>query len=243
MHFHYIKKHYFCLFKIKTIMKVLVVEDEFELLNTTCEYLQKEEFICESAATYFEAEDKLITYKYDIVILDINLPDGNGLDLLKLIKEKTPETGVLIVSAKDSLDDKLKGLDLGADDYITKPFHLAELNSRVNSLIRRKKFRGSKNIVFNEIEIDPEAITVMANKKILDLTKKEYHLLLYFITNKNRVLTKEAIAEHLWGDNIDLVDNFDFIYTHMRNLRKKMKKNGANDYLQTIYGLGYKFGE
>jgi len=224
-------------------MKILIVEDEFELLNTICQYLQKEEFVCESAASYFEAEDKLITYKYDIVILDINLPDGNGLDLLRILKEKTPETGVLIVSAKDSLDDKLKGLDLGADDYITKPFHLAELNSRINSLIRRKKFAGSKNIVFNEIEIDPEAITVIANKKSLDLTKKEYHLLLYFITNKNRVLTKEAIAEHLWGDNIDLVDNFDFIYTHMRNLRKKLKINGANDYLQTIYGLGYKFGE
>jgi len=224
-------------------MKILIVEDEFELLNTICQYLQKEEFVCESAASYFEAEDKLITYKYDIVILDINLPDGNGLDLLRILKEKTPETGVLIVSAKDSLDDKLKGLDLGADDYITKPFHLAELNSRINSLIRRKKFAGSKNIVFNEIEIDPEAITVIANKKSLELTKKEYHLLLYFITNKNRVLTKEAIAEHLWGDNIDLVDNFDFIYTHMRNLRKKLKINGANDYLQTIYGLGYKFGE
>ncbi|MCF6223020.1 MAG: response regulator transcription factor [Flavobacteriaceae bacterium] len=224
-------------------MKILIVEDEIELLNTTLEYLQKEEFICESAASYFEAEDKLITYKYDIVILDINLPDGNGLDLLNLIKEKAPEMGVLIVSAKNSLDDKLKGLDLGADDYITKPFHLAELNSRVNSLIRRKKFAGSKNIVFNEIEIDPEAITVTANNKTLDLTKKEYYLLLYFITNKNRVLTKEAIAEHLWGDNIDLVDNFDFIYTHMRNLRKKLKENGATDYLQTIYGLGYKFGE
>lgn len=224
-------------------MKILIVEDEIELLNTTLGYLQKEEFICESAASYFEAEDKLITYKYDVVILDINLPDGNGLDLLKLIKEKAPEMGVLIVSAKNSLDDKLKGLDLGADDYITKPFHLAELNSRVNSLIRRKKFAGSKNIVFNEIEIDPDAITVTANNKTLELTKKEYHLLLYFITNKNRVLTKEAIAEHLWGDNIDLVDNFDFIYTHMRNLRKKLKKNGATDYLQTIYGLGYKFGE
>ncbi len=224
-------------------MKILIVEDEIELLNTTLEYLQKEDFVCESAASYFEAEDKLITYKYDIVILDINLPDGNGLDLLNLIKEKAPEMGVLIVSAKNSLDDKLKGLDLGADDYITKPFHLAELNSRVNSLIRRKKFAGSKNIVFNEIEIDPEAITVTANNKALDLTKKEYYLLLYFITNKNRVLTKEAIAEHLWGDNIDLVDNFDFIYTHMRNLRKKLKKNGATDYLQTIYGLGYKFGE
>ena len=224
-------------------MKILIVEDELEILNTTLNYLQKEEYVCEIASTYFEAEDKLITYKYDIVILDINLPDGNGLDLLKQIKEKTPETGVLIVSAKNSLDDKLIGLDLGADDYITKPFHLAELNSRVNSLIRRKKFAGNKNIVFNEIEIDPEAKTVIANGKSLDLTKKEYYLLLYFITNKNRVLTKEAIAEHLWGDNIDLVDNFDFIYTHMRNLRKKLKKTGATDYVQTIYGLGYKFGE
>ncbi|MDH3323018.1 MAG: response regulator transcription factor [Flavobacteriaceae bacterium] len=224
-------------------MKILIVEDELDILNSTVNYLKKEEFVCEIASTYFEAEDKLITYKYDIVILDINLPDGNGLDLLKQIKEKTPETGVLIVSAKNSLDDKLTGLDLGADDYITKPFHLAELNSRINSLIRRKQFAGNKNIIFKEIEIDPEAKTVIANGKTLDLTKKEYYLLLYFITNKNRVLTKEAIAEHLWGDNIDLVDNFDFIYTHMRNLRKKLKKTGATDYVQTIYGLGYKFGE
>ena len=199
--------------------------------------------MCETAPNFFEAEDKLISYKYDVVILDINLPDGNGLDLLKFIKEKSPETGVLIVSAKDSLDDRLKGLDLGADDYITKPFHLAELNSRVNSLLRRRKFEGNNNIVYQEIEIDPVAKQAIVNEVTLDLTKKEYFLLLYFITNKNRVLTKEAIAEHLWGDNIDMVDNFDFIYTHMRNLRKKLKKSGANDYLQTIYGLGYKFGE
>jgi DNA-binding response OmpR family regulator len=224
-------------------MKLLIVEDEIELLNSTCEYLQKEDFICETAPNFFEAEDKLITYEYDVVILDINLPDGNGLELLKLIKGKNSETGVLIVSAKNSLDDKLKGLDLGADDYITKPFHLAELNSRVNSLLRRRKYEGNKNIVFNEIEIDPDAKRAVANGVTLDLTKKEYFLLLYFITNKNRVLTKEAIAEHLWGDNIDMVDNFDFIYTHMRNLRKKLKNSGATDYLQTIYGLGYKFGE
>jgi len=224
-------------------MKILIVEDEIELLDSTRSYLKKQDFVCEGVETYFEAEDKLITYKYDIVILDINLPDGNGLDLLVHIKKSNPETGVLIVSAKDSLDDKLKGLDLGADDYITKPFHLAELNSRVNSLIRRRKFAGSKNIVFQEIEIDPEAKSVIANKIPVELTKKEYFLLLYFITNKNRVLTKEAIAEHLWGDNIDMLDNFDFIYTHMRNLRKKIKKTGANDYLQTIYGLGYKFCE
>lgn len=224
-------------------MKILIVEDELDLLNTTCNYLQKEDFVCESATTLFEAEDKFISYNYDIVILDINLPDGNGLDLLKKIKESKPETGVLIISAKDSLDDKLKGLDLGADDYITKPFHLAELNSRVNSLIRRRKFQGNKSIIFNEIEINPDAKTVFVNQNPVELTKKEYYLLLYFITNKNRVLTKEAIAEHLWGDNIDLVDNFDFIYTHMRNLRKKLKKNGATDYLQTIYGLGYKFSD
>ncbi len=230
--------------KLKLLeMKLLIVEDEIELLNTTCGYLQNEDFVCESALNFFEAEDKLISYNYDVVILDINLPDGNGLDLLKFIKEKSPETGVLIVSAKDSLDDRLKGLDLGADDYITKPFHLAELNSRVNSLLRRRKYEGNNNIIYQEIEIDPVAKTVVANEVTLDLTKKEYFLLLYFITNKNRVLTKEAIAEHLWGDNIDMVDNFDFIYTHMRNLRKKLKKSGANDYLQTIYGLGYKFGE
>jgi DNA-binding response OmpR family regulator len=224
-------------------MKLLIVEDELELLNSTCVYLQKEDFVCEPASNFFEAEDKLLSYNYDVVILDINLPDGNGLDLLKYVKEKNPETGVLIVSAKDSLDDKLKGLDLGADDYITKPFHLAELNSRVNSLLRRRKFEGNNNIIFEEIEIDPVAKIAIVNEKPLELTKKEYFLLLYFITNKNRVLTKEAIAEHLWGDNIDMVDNFDFIYTHMRNLRKKLKKSGANDYLQTIYGLGYKFGE
>ena len=224
-------------------MKLLIVEDELELLNSTCVYLQKEDFVCEAASNFFDAEDKLLSYNYDVVILDINLPDGNGLDLLKFVKGKSPETGVLIVSAKDSLDDKLKGLDLGADDYITKPFHLAELNSRVNSLLRRRKFEGNNNIIFQEIEIDPVAKIAMVNSVPLDLTKKEYFLLLYFITNKNRVLTKEAIAEHLWGDNIDMVDNFDFIYTHMRNLRKKRKKSGANDYLQTIYGLGYKFGE
>jgi len=224
-------------------MKLLIVEDELELLNATSGYLEKEDFVCETAPNFFEAEDKLIAYNYDVVILDINLPDGNGLELLKYIKEKSPETGVLIVSAKDSLDDKLKGLDLGADDYITKPFHLAELNSRVNSLLRRRKFEGSTNIIYQEIEIDPVAKRALVNNIALDLTKKEYFLLLYFITNKSRVLTKEAIAEHLWGDNIDMVDNFDFIYTHMRNLRKKLKKSGANDYLQTIYGLGYKFGE
>ncbi|RUA12199.1 MAG: DNA-binding response regulator [Flavobacteriia bacterium] len=224
-------------------MKILIVEDEKDLADVTCKYLKKEDFICEFAYNFFDAEDKLITYNYDIVILDINLPDGNGMDLLKIIKKQYPSTGVLIVSARNSLDDKLKGLDLGADDYITKPFHLAELNSRVKSLIRRQKFKGQDSISFHEIEIDPTARSVKVNQETVGLTRKEYNLLLYFITNKDRVLTKESIAEHLWGDSIDMADNFDFIYTHMRNLRRKLKKKGAKDYLQTIYGLGYKFGD
>jgi len=224
-------------------MKILIVEDEIELLDSIASYLKNEDFICEKASTFFEAEDKLISFNYDIILLDITLPDGTGIDLLKLIKEKSPTTGVLIVSAKNSLDDKLAGLDLGADDYITKPFHLAELNSRVNSLIRRQKFDGSEIIQFNEIQINPSSKSVTVNDKPVELTKKEYNLLLYFITNKNRVLTKESIAEHLWGDDIEMSDSYDFIYTHMGNLRKKIKKLGAPDYLKTMYGLGYKFSE
>jgi len=224
-------------------MKILIIEDEVELLESIASYLKNEDFICEKASTFFEAEDKLASFNYDIILLDITLPDGNGIDLLKLIKAKSPKTGVLIVSAKNSLDDKLKGLDLGADDYITKPFHLAELNSRVNSLIRRQKFDGNEIIQFNEIHINPSSMVVTVNDKPIELTKKEYNLLLYFITNKNKVLTKESIAEHLWGDDIEMADSYDFIYTHMGNLRKKIKKLGAPDYLKTMYGLGYKFSE
>ncbi|MBT8385407.1 MAG: response regulator transcription factor [Bacteroidia bacterium] len=224
-------------------MKILIVEDEVDLLEAMASYLKNEDFICETAATYFDAEDKLISFNYDIIILDISLPDGSGIDLLKLIKSKSSKTGVLIVSAKNSLDDKLLGLDLGADDYITKPFHLAELNSRINSLIRRQHFDGNEIISFNEIEINPTSKTVLVNKQPIELTKKEYNLLLYFITNKNKVLTKESIAEHLWGDDIEMADSYDFIYTHMGNLRKKLKKLGAPDYLKTMYGLGYKFAE
>ncbi len=224
-------------------MKILIVEDEIELLESIVSFLKNEDFICEKASTFFDAEDKLVSFKYDVVVLDINLPDGSGIDLLRMIKEQNPETGVLIVSARNSLDDKLEGLDLGADDYITKPFHLAELNSRINSLIRRRNFGGSESIVFNEIEIDPTSKTVKIDNRPIELTKKEYNLLLYFISNKNKVVTKESIAEHLWGDEIEMADSYDFIYTHLGNLRKKMKKFGSKDYVKTMYGLGYKFAD
>jgi len=222
-------------------MKLLLVEDEKTLLDEIAAYLTEDGFLCEKAGTYNDAEEKLSLYDYAAVLLDITLPGGNGLELLKQVRTIHPETGVLIISAKNSLEDKLTGLDLGADDYITKPFHLAELNARIKALIRRKDFKGSNILSFQEMNIDTQAKTVKVGSKELELTRKEYELLLYLAVNKNRVLSKQAIAEHLWGDNYDLADNYDFVYVHINNLRKKMMAEGAQDYIKTVYGMGYKF--
>jgi DNA-binding response OmpR family regulator len=221
-------------------MKILVVEDEKNLLETVTVFLQREGFVCEKADSYFVAEDKLAAFDYDIIILDITLPDGNGLDLLQKIKTSDNSAGILIVSARDSLEDKLKGLDLGADDYITKPFHLSELNSRIRAVLRRRKFHGTKELVFKEFRLIPEQRKAFVGNEELQLTPKEYELLLFFVTNKSRVLTRQSIAEHLWGDYMDMADRFDFVYTHLNNLRKKIKKAGGADYIRTIYGIGYK---
>jgi DNA-binding response OmpR family regulator len=175
------------------------------------------------------------------VVLDIGLPDGSGLDLLKLLKQQRNQAGVLIISAKNSLDDKLIGLDLGADDYITKPFHLAELNARIKSILRRRNFEGNHEVIFQEIRVNTDTFDTLVNDQPVTLTQKEQELLLYFISNKNRVLTKESIAEHLWGDHMDMADSFDFIYTHIKNLRRKIAQKGGKNYLQTVYGIGYKF--
>lgn len=222
-------------------MKILIVEDEIELLITISNYLTKENYICELAENFQKANEKLSIYEYDIILLDITLPDGNGIDLLKTIRKNSIGAGVIILSAKNSLDDKITGLDFGADDYMTKPFQLSELNSRIKALLRRHKFDGSNVIVFNDIAINTDSKTVKIHDKEITLTKKEYDMLLFFIINKNRMLIKEAIAEHLWNDNIDLVDNFDFIYTHLNNIRRKIKEKGGNNYIKTIYGMGYKF--
>ena len=224
-------------------MKILIIEDEPALNESILFYLKNEGFVCETALNYNEASQKINDYNYDLIVVDIMLPDGSGLNIVRELKASYLNTGIIILSAKDSLDDKLLGLDLGADDYITKPFHLAELNSRIKSVIRRRKFNGNKEIIFNEIQIDPATVEVTVKNKIINLTKKEYDLLLFFISNKNKVLTKEMIAEHLWGDNIDMIDSFDFIFTHIKNLRKKIVKNKGKDYIKTIYGMGYKFSE
>ncbi|MGB8490876.1 MAG: response regulator transcription factor [Bacteroidales bacterium] len=222
-------------------MKILVIEDEIELLVAISNFLTKENYICELAENFAKADEKIAIYEYNIILLDITLPDGNGLDLLKSIKSHQKKAGIIIISAKNSLDDKIQGLDLGADDYITKPFYLSELNSRIKAVLRRKQFNGTSILTYNEISVNTESKSVIINGNAIILTKKEYDLLLFFMINKNRVLTKEAIAEHLWEDNIDMADTYDFIYTHLNNLRKKIRVAGGADYIKTLYGMGYKF--
>jgi DNA-binding response OmpR family regulator len=224
-------------------MKILLIEDENELSLSIAEYLQQENYLCEPVFNYENAVEKINLYQYDCIIVDINLPDGSGLNVIRELKKNKSETGIIVISAKNSLDDKVAGLEIGADDYLTKPFHLPELNARIKSIIRRRNFGGVNEIVFNEIHILPERMEVTVNSQTLVLTKKEYDLLIFFITNKDRVLTKEAIAEHLWGDDMDMADSFDFIYTHIKNLRKKIMEKEGEDYIRTIYGMGYKFTE
>ncbi|WP_028376406.1 response regulator transcription factor [Leeuwenhoekiella sp. MAR_2009_132] len=221
-------------------MKYLIAEDEFDLQKSIANYLSREANICETASDFIEASEKLDLYEYDIIILDINLISGSGLDLLKTLKAHNKKSGVIIISANNSLENKLEGLDLGADDYITKPFHLAELNSRIKAVLRRGKFGGDDFIRFEEIRLDTQARTAYVDNRPISLTRKEYDLLLFFITNQDRVLSKAIIAEHLWGDDSDMLDNFDFIYVHINNLRKKLTSKTAK-YIQTAYGSGYKF--
>jgi DNA-binding response OmpR family regulator len=224
-------------------MKILIVEDEKELSQSICEYLSSEQFICEQAFDYTSAMEKISLYDYACIVLDITLPDGSGMDVLKELKKQNKLDGVLIVSAKNSLDDKVDGLKAGADDYLTKPFHLPELSARVAAIIRRKNFEGKPIVHFGSLEIDLDKKEVNVLGKKVDLTRKEYELLLYFIANKEKVINKNAIAIHLWGDDMDVAGNFDFIYTHIKNLRKKLLQGGSGDYISSVYGIGYKFTE
>ena len=222
-------------------MKLLIVEDDQSLSRSINDYLKMEGHICEVALTLNEAVQKADVNKYDCVILDIGLPDGNGLDLIREMKSKRLTGGILILSAKSSLDDKLIGLKIGADDYLKKPFHFAELSARINSIHRRNDYLGMNEITFNEIRINTEDNQVYVHDKLIILTKKEYDLLLFFIANRNRIITKESIVEHLWGDNVILTDSFDFVYTHVKNLRKKIVASEGRNYIKCIYGFGYKF--
>lgn len=222
-------------------MKILVIEDEPSLNSEMVGYLQSQQYLCEAVTNYHEALVKIEDFQYDCIVLDIMLPGGSGLELLKQLKAERKTDGVIIISARSELDDKILGLRLGADDYLTKPFYLAELGMRIEAIIRRKNFQGNTSLEFEEIYVDIQANTVTVNGKQIVLTRKEYELLLYFIVNKNRVLSKNAISSHLWGDYMDGYGSHDFIYTHVKNLRKKLLQAGSAEYIHSIYGVGYKF--
>lgn len=222
-------------------MKLLIIEDEKMLSRSIAEYLGREDYICEHAYTCKEALYKIAAYEYDCILLDLMLPDGSGLDILRNIKKESPQTGVIIVSAKDSLDDKIEGLKIGADDYLPKPFHLPELSMRIFALMRRKKFTSDNTLNAGQLTIDLPQHRVTVGDNYVALTKSEYDLLLFLIQNRNRVVSKSAIAEHLSGDMADMLDDFNFIYAHIKNLKSKLSAAGIPNSIRTLYGTGYKW--
>lgn len=222
-------------------MKILIIEDEIDIATSIKNYLKTNEILCEMANDTQSALDKIAMYDYDCILLDLMLPDGDGFVILKELRKQNKSDGVIIISAKETLETKIEGFNLGADDYLTKPFHLSELLVRIQSLIRRKQFNGSNTLLFNEIEVNTLAKSVKVNQKEIDCTKKEIDLLLFLIGNKNKVLSKSAIAEHLSGDMADMLDNHDFVYAHIKNLKKKLNDAGSCDYIKSVYGMGYKW--
>jgi DNA-binding response OmpR family regulator len=221
-------------------MKLLIVEDEKGLRENIIQFLHKEQYIVETAPNFQSAIEKISLYDYDCILLDVGLPDGNGLNVLRTLKSKQKSDNVIIISAKDSLDDKLEGLELGADDYLTKPFHLAELNARIKAVIRRKALGGGNIVKLNNMELNFDSRTLRVAGEEVHLNRKEFDILAFFVVNKNRLIYKSALAEHVWGDHMDNADNFDFIYSQIKNLRKKLKDHGTNLEIQAIYGVGYK---
>lgn len=221
-------------------MKLLVVEDEPDLLQSMLEYFTQEDFLCEGVTTYSEAITKIEDFDYDCIILDINLPDGNGLKLLKYLRGNKKQDGVIIISARNSVDDKIEGLNLGADDYLTKPFHLSELYARVKALIRRKYGQGTSQLVLGNLCMDLYSRSATCNQQLLTFTRNEFDLLAFLLNNKNRVVSRQAIAEHIYGDRTDRMPSFDFVYSQIKNLKRKLKEGGCDDLIQTVYGLGYK---
>jgi DNA-binding response OmpR family regulator len=221
-------------------MKLLIIEDEKELAASIASYLKNENYTCEVASNFKQALEKVETSDYECIVLDITLPDGSGMQLLKELKNNKKTEGVIIISAKNSIDDRINGLRLGADDYLVKPFHLSELAARINAIIRRKMYNGNNVIRFNEINIDTVAKEVTVRKELVELTHKEYELLLHFLSNQRRVISKNALISHLWSQEMGTGESADIIYTHIKNLRKKLNEKGCGDYIRSLYGMGYK---
>jgi two-component system, OmpR family, response regulator CiaR len=224
-------------------MKVLVVEDETDLLGILTDFLAKEKYSYDAVTTYWEASEKVELYDYDCILLDINLPDNSGFKLLDDLNTIKKAEGVIIISARHSIDDKIKGLNLGADDYLTKPFHLSELNARIQAVIRRKKFETTRTVKFANIELDLPKLAAFANNAELVLTKKEFDILQHLVANKNIVVSKNSILEYIWGDYVDNSQSIDLLSTHLKNLKKKLKIANANVEIRNVYGVGYQIVE
>jgi DNA-binding response OmpR family regulator len=221
-------------------MKILIIEDEYQLLKAIEEFLLSEKYLVEKAADYYSAVEKVMIYDYDCILLDISLPGGSGLKILDEMKKEGKTGNIIIISAKNSLEDKISGLDSGADDYLTKPFHMLELHARIKAVLRRKQTDGKQIVSIGNLSIDFALRQVAVDNKLLKLNRKEFDMLTFFVTNKNRLITKEALAEHVWGDNMDMADNFDFVYSQVKNLRKKLKDSGSDVIFENVYGIGYK---
>lgn len=221
-------------------MKILVIEDEPEMKDLIKQFLEDENYVVEIAGDYQAGLNKIVSYDYDCILLDITLPGGNGLDILQELKKLKKADSVIIISAKDSIEDKVKGLNLGADDYLTKPFHITELNARIKSVIRRKKADGKSLLELENIKINIEERLVLINEESVELNRKEFDILVFFGMNKSRIVSKSAIAENIWGDYIDQTNDFDFIYSQIKNLRKKLRDHNAEIDINSVYGMGYK---
>ena len=226
---------------IQIKVKILLVEDERELSRNIVNYLSSDNYLCEQVYNFQEAIEKIALYNYDCILLDLNLPGGNGLKILEEIKKRNISSGIIIISARDSLGDKITGLKIGADDYLAKPFSLSELSIRIYALMRRQQFSNNNILKSNEVEIDLLSKAVKVNDTSVILTKSEFDLLLCLIGNKNRVVSKNAIAEHLSGDLADMLDNHNFVYAHIKNLKSKLGDAGCTNCIKTIYGTGYQW--
>ena len=222
-------------------MQILIVEDEVPLMDSMVSYLEMEGFKCERAGDYHSALPMLDMHDYICMLIDLNLPDGDGLNLVRLARQNHAHSGIIIVSARNAIEERVKGLEMGADDYLVKPFHLSELVARVHSVARRTRMQGAEVLSFGMIRVLPEERKCFVDQQPVDLTKKELDLLLYLMSNRNRVVTKESIADYLWGEYGGGYGSYDFVYTHLKNLRRKLVDAGCPDYIRNMYGVGYKF--
>lgn len=222
-------------------MRILIIEDEKSLREDAENYLSKNGYVCEFSATVKNSKQKLIESDFACALIDIGLPDGSGIEIVEYIKSNFPTMGIIITSAKSSLEDRIEGLKIGADDYLTKPYHLSELSARLYSVLRRRNFGGQTVLKFDGLEINTSEKKVIANGMVLQLTKKEYDILVHLASNPTFLVTKEALADAIWGDKADMASSFDFVYSQLKNLKKKLTDAGLKNYIKAVYGMGYRF--